>query len=226
MTFLYLNSLFISRFKSDFESPPSDLCINDFYSYCHFSNLKILMTHSQRYREEAACHRMWMYGACSFNSFSSVLWIAGEGAGEHMSVALLSWRSGGWGWINTPSWVRAAGRVERESWGRLYRTGCIQEGHTGIIKPTNPGEGGVWQGKLMTLRTCHGKWPRCHSDKNNTHTEGFAHGLPANPFLVPLALCSHLGRLLLFVHSKFSFPTALIVRYMEDLKGSTVKQLV
>ncbi len=36
------------------------------------------------------------------------------------------------------------------------------------------------------------KWPRCHSDKNNTHAEGFALGLPANPFLVPLALCSHL----------------------------------
>lgn len=206
MTFLYLNSLFISRFKSDFESPPSDLCINDFYSYCHFSNLKILMTHSQRYREEAACHRMWMYGACSFNSFSSVLWIAGEGAGEHMSVALLSWRSGGWGWINTPSWVRAAGRVERESWGRLYRTGCIQEGHTGIIKPTNPGERGVWQGKLMTLRTCHRKWPRCHSDKNNPHTQRVLLLdyllILMTAFLVPSVSCV----LSLFVHSKCSFP--------------------
>lgn len=93
------------------------------------------------------------------------------GARQRTSVALLGWRSGGWGWINTESWVRAAGGVERESWGRLYRTGCIPEGHTGIIKPTNPGEGGVWQGKLMTLRTCHGKWPRCHSDKNNTQTQ-------------------------------------------------------
>lgn len=167
------------------------------------------MTHLQLYRgssmrTDVTVWRMCVRSTHSLQCCESRECLASRSEGC-TSGALLGWWSGGWGWINTESWVRVAGWVERESWGRLYRTGCIQEGHTGIIKPTNPGEGGVWQGKLMTLRTCHGKWPRCHSDKNNTHAESFAHGLPANPFLVPLALCSHLGRLLLFVHSKFSF---------------------
>lgn len=168
------------------------------------------MTHLQLYRgssmrTDVTVWRMCVRSTHSLQCCESRECLASRSEGC-TSGALLGWRSGGWGWINTESWVRVAGWVERESWGRLYRTGCIQEGHTGIIKPTNPGEGGVWQGKLMTLRTCHRKWPRCHSDKNNPHTQRVLLLdyllILMTAFLVPSVSCV----LSLFVHSKCSFP--------------------